>query len=106
MNDLLPLFDGDEIAHSATQPLTKTLTVSQREALKKAFAELGVTDAPGQFAIVEELTGQRISSVEELQERHAQTLIHRLGDKVAAVGRKNTGNAWDDREEDTWIDRL
>ena len=63
MNDLLPLFDGEETAHSVTRPLTKTLTGSQREALRKAFAELGVTDAPGQFEIVEELTGQRISSV-------------------------------------------
>lgn len=105
MDDLLPLFEGDDTAPAAPTP-SPTMTVSQREALKKAFAKLGVTDARGQFAIVEELTGERITSVQKLQERHAQTLIHRLADKVNSMGRKNTGNTWDDREEDTWIDKL
>ena len=106
MDDLLPLFDGESTSPSAPAPGTNVLTESQREALKKSFAALGVTDARGQFAIVEELTGMRITSVLQLQERSAQTLIHRLSDKVNSVGRKNTGNTWDDREEDTWIDKL
>lgn len=106
MDDLLPLFDGDDSAQSSLAPLASRLTASQREALKKAFAQLGVADARGQFAIVEELTGQRITSVQELEERHAQTLIYRLANRVTAIGRISTGNAWNDREEDTWIDRL
>ena len=56
--------------------------------------------------MVEDLTGKRIASVQELQERDAQTLIHRLADKVSSIGRENTGNTWDDREESTWIDKL
>lgn len=106
MDDLLPLFDGDNTPSSASAPETQTLTASQREALKSSFAKLGVADARGQFAIVEELTGQRITSVQDLQERHAQTLIHRLVAKIDSIGRKSTGNTWDDREEDTWIDKL
>ena len=104
MDDLLPLFDTPKRSPSA--PATTPMTSSQRDALRKAFAMLGVSDARGQFALVEELTGQRISSVLELKERDAQTLIQRLAGKVDSLGRKNTGNTWDDRDEDTWIDKL
>jgi hypothetical protein len=106
MDDLLPLFDDHEHAQSVPAPSTNALTGSQREALRKAFASLGILSARAQFEMVEELTGQRITSVLDLREQHAQTLIHRLADKVNSLERKNTGNAWDDREEDTWIDKL
>ena len=106
MDDMISLFASDDTAQSESAPPTRMMTPSQREALKKAFATLGLLDARGQFAMVEDLTGKRIASVQELQERDAQTLIHRLADKVSSIGRKNTGNTWDDREESTWIDKL
>ena len=106
MDGLLPLFSDEESADSEPEPVTKSLTSSQREALRKAFVRLGVLSAREQFAIVAELTGQRIKSVQDLQESHAQTLIHRLEEKANSIGRQNTGNAWNDREEDTWIDKL
>lgn len=104
MNEMLPIFDDQVTTLSPSSP--ETVTASQRQALKSAFEKLGVRDARAQFRIVEELTGQRIEAVRELESRHAQTLIHRLADRVNSVGRINTGNAWDDREADTWIDNL
>ncbi|TFB67197.1 hypothetical protein E3N86_00030 [Cryobacterium sp. Hz7] len=105
MNDLLPIFD-DGPSQPESAPLTQALSESQRDALRKSFAQLGILDARGQFAMVEELTGERITSVQELAAHHAQALIHRLDDRVASIGRRSTGNAWADREEDTWIDKL
>jgi hypothetical protein len=106
MNDLLPIFADDDPPQSGAGLSADTLTESQRNALRSSFAQLGIGDARQQFAMVEELTGQRITSVQQLTARHAQTLIYRLVDKVNSVGRRSTGNTWDDREEDTWIDKL
>jgi DNA polymerase-3 subunit epsilon len=82
------------------------MTSLQRQMIRELFAQLGVTDARSQFEKVAELTGVRIASVTELEVAPASVLIHRLKGRVASSGRANTGNAWADRDEDTWIDRL
>jgi hypothetical protein len=106
MSNLLPLFDSDAPEPTSATILPAPMSPSQRDAIRKAFGQLGITDVRGQFAMVKEMTGQEIGSVQQLESRHAQTLIYRLTDKINTSGRKNTGNAWDDREEDTWIDKL
>ncbi len=83
-----------------------SLSLKQRQAIRELFAQLGVTDARAQFDMVAELTGVRIASVVELEAETANVLLHMLRGRVASSGRANTGNAWADRDEDTWIDRL
>ncbi|WBM79851.1 hypothetical protein KIV56_17035 [Cryobacterium breve] len=104
MDDLLPLFDDSDA--SPREERSKPMTSSQRAAIRESFAALGVADVRGQFSLVEELTGIRIMSVADLQEHDAQSLILRMAGKVSSLGRRNTGNTWDDRDEDTWIDKL
>ncbi|WP_157415182.1 hypothetical protein [Agromyces allii] len=82
------------------------MSPAQRQAIRALFARLGVNDAAGQFALVEELTGVRIRSVTELDEPTAQLVIRMLPGKIATSARTHTGNSWDDRDEPTWIDRL
>jgi DNA polymerase-3 subunit epsilon len=82
------------------------MTPPQRQAIRELFAQLGVTDARAQFDMVAELTGARIASVAELEAGPANVLIQMLRGRAARSGRVNTGNAWADRDEDTWIDRL
>lgn len=82
------------------------MTQSQRDTIRQLFGELRVSEAKAQFEVVAELTGARIGSVGELDERVAGTLIRMLPGKIERSRRVNTGNAWNDREEDTWIDRL
>jgi len=106
MSNALDLFEDEptELPHRAEAP--SMMTPPQRDAIRREFAELGITAAVDQFALVLDLTGQRITSVAQLEARHAQTLIYGLIAKVRTSGRKITGNVWDDREEDTWIDKL
>jgi len=107
MDDALSLFDDDtERFSKAKPPVPALMTDSQRHSIRLGFQELKIADAREQFAVVLELTGQNITSVAQLEARHAQTLIFGLDEKIKTSGRQNTGNAWDDREEDTWIDKL
>jgi len=82
------------------------MSAAQRAKIRALFGELGVTTARDQFAVVKELTGTTIASVAELTAATAHRLSERLAARVRDAGKTRTGNSWDDREEDTWIDRL
>ena len=81
-------------------------TIEQREEIQRSFQSLGVVDTASQLGLTYELTGQRITSVAQLEARHAHVLKSRLRERLAAKARPLTGNSWDDRNEDTWIDKL
>lgn len=106
MSDLLPLFEAKDAPEppNASKP---TITSSQRDALRKLFSELGGGGtAREQFALVEEISGQRISSVGELLASSARVLIYQLPARIQSKNGVATGNDWADREDDTWIDKL
>lgn len=99
------LFDlGDDLTPPDGAP--EMNSVQQRSSVRDVFAALGVSDASAQFEIVHQLTGQRVRSPRELLARYAQVLVARLADRLRTQKVRRTGNAWDDREEDTWIDKL
>lgn len=102
MSEPFPLFDHDE----PSEVELAAMTDSQRGRLRAAFADLKLPTAAAQFDLVEQLTGRRIRSPLELNSAEAQALLVQLRFRVEQSGRTRTGNAWDDREEDTWIDRL
>lgn len=106
MSDLFSLMDGaaDEPDQPSRTPLM--MSESQRADIKALFGDLGINAAREQFAVILELTGVRLASVQDLQAAPAQRAIEGLRRRVASSGRVRTGNAWDDREESTWIDRL
>lgn len=104
MSDLLAVFDSDDEESPTQRPLL--MTARQRAEIRALFTELGVTAASRQFEVVMQLTGTRITSVVHLEAAAAQRLIAALQRRVADRSRVRTGNSWDDRSEDTWIDRL
>ena len=53
-----------------------------------------------------ELTGTEIARVGDLSAANAHRVIEGLEARVRDAGRQYTGNAWTDRDEETWIDRL
>lgn len=100
------LFDLDDSAPAEKQTAPNPMTALQRRTIRELFAQIGVSDARAQFDIVAELTGVRITSVAELEVGPANVLIQMLRGRAARSGHVNTGNAWADRDEETWIDRL
>ena len=88
------------------EELRTPMTSVQRQMIRELFAQIGVTDAHGQFQLVADMTGVRITSVGDLELAAANVLIRQLKGRVANMSRASTGDAWADREEDTWIDRL
>ena len=104
MSDLLPVFEDANAEQRGADPLL--MTASQRSKIRELFGELGVSSAARQFEIVAELTGVRITSVGELDAATAHRLVGALQKRIESSGRETKGNAWDDREEETWTDRL
>jgi len=100
------LFDIGEPLPEGTSEKRTAMTQVQRQMIRELFAQMNVTDARDQFRIVADLTGVRINSVSELEVTPANVLIRQLKSHVTRAGRGNTGNAWADREDETWIDRL
>ncbi|WP_157432259.1 hypothetical protein [Agromyces italicus] len=103
---MLSLFDDAPDPSAPSDPGPSPLSDGQRLQIRDAFGLLGLTTAREQFALVEELTGIRLSRVTDLTEDAARSLIYTLKGRVQNAGRANTGDSWADRDEDTWIDRL
>lgn len=106
VNDVLPIFDEPINRDQGTPAAAIPMTPLQRESIRRAFAALGIEDAPSQFDTIEQLTGHRIASVRDVTFESAATLLPMLTARVASRERILTGNAWSDRTEETWIDKL
>lgn len=106
MSDLLSVFDDNDDNGEPASVRPLSMTGSQRAETRELFARLEISTAAQQFEVTAELTGVRIASVGELDAATAHRLIAALKRRVQSSGRVTTGNSWDDREEDTWIDRL
>jgi hypothetical protein len=102
-NELFDLAGSHQRLGSVPQ---SPMTAVQRQAIRELFAKLGITTASEQFSAVADLTGVRVASVAEVKVDTANVLIRSLQGRVARLASGRSGNAWADREEDTWIDRL
>ena len=99
-------FEAEQTAERAVGLESAAITTDQRSRIRSLFGQLGISSAQEQFAIVREITGQAISRVDQLTRDNAQVLIYSLPSLIRSSTAAKTGNAWDDREGDTWIDRL
>ncbi len=105
MSDQLFSFGSDAV-HDARTARAMMMSAEQRATIRALFAELGLADAKSKFAAVGELTWTAIGSVSELTASRAAGVINGLHSRIDAMSRSRTGNAWVDREGETWIDRL
>ena len=106
MSDLFSLFEAPSPAPVTPALQRLPMTEEQRSQLRELFAQLGLTTAREQFAVIGELTGTRIAAVTDLQADHAHRAILGLRRRIQSLGEVRTGNAWDDRDAPTWIDRI
>jgi hypothetical protein len=77
----------------------------QVEQLRSALDARGVRSMEDRQRLVGKLAGREVASLRELTWSEARTVSEALAADANANGR-HQGSAWDQREEDTWIDRL
>lgn len=105
LDDLL--FDlGQPVAATPAQDDTK-VPIQERQVgqIRELFEAAGIEDQGDRQAFVESVLEAPVAGLRSLSHFQALRVVEALlGRKRAATGPKRS--AWDDREEDTWIDRL
>lgn len=74
--------------------------------IRAAFEAAGITDQNERRELVESCVQRPATSLRELRATDARFVLERLVARAAARGSTATGSAWDQRDGDTWIDRL
>lgn len=76
----------------------------QVDLLRKALDARGLTDQVGRQKVIEAAADRPVESLRALTHEEALRVLSRLGQTPASS--KTEGSAWDQRDEDTWIDKL
>jgi hypothetical protein len=103
---MLSLFGDDPESQEPETQSEPPMTDLQRGSIRELFRHLGIADAKSQFESVRDFTGHSISSVQDLSRERANTLLKQLEARASMTKNASTGNAWADRTEDTWLDKL
>ena len=105
MSDELSLF-GDEPAQPEPVPTPEPPPVSdwQVNLLRKALDARGLTSMAERQSAIESAAGREVPSLRALTQEEALRILNQFAQEPPK--RSSAGSAWDDREKDTWIDRL
>ncbi|MFJ5978406.1 hypothetical protein [Pseudarthrobacter oxydans] len=99
------LFEIDEPASSPNVIAPIPIKTDQIQEIRDAFEEAGVLGQADRKALIESVVVREVSGLRELQAVEVRRILQRIrglrGSKPTC-----TGSAWDNREEDTWIDKL
>jgi DNA polymerase-3 subunit epsilon len=99
------LFEIDGQAHSPNVLAPLPIKPEQIQAIRDAFAKAGVDSQDDRKALIESVVVREVASLRELQGVDAQRILQRI-EGLARPKSASTGSAWDNRDEDTWIDKL
>ncbi|MCQ6269124.1 hypothetical protein M8J71_01200 [Pseudarthrobacter sp. R1] len=99
--DLTP--DGESVPEtpSSEPPITE----SQIQRLRNAFAAAGIDSMDERQRLIESCTIRSVASIRELRARDVRPVLKRIEERANGP-QDATGSAWDNRDEDTWIDKL
>lgn len=97
-----------ELSKSETQIAYEPITSVEVEKIRSAFSDAKIRGQDERKNIIEESVGREVKSLKHLLGHEVPRVIYALNDLIlASRGPKvNDRSAWDDREEDTWIDKL
>lgn len=98
------LFDlEDEAASSAFEE--PAITDQQILSIRRAFEEAGISSMEERQQLIESCVVRPVARLRDLQARDVRRVLKRISDQQHRTAPK-TGSAWDNRDEDTWIDKL
>lgn len=104
--DETPLFFFDETPRTIVEPIREMpIKAEQIKDLEHAFAEAGLTTFQSQRAIISSCVVRPFESLGDLLAKDYRPILKRLEGRQSPVQRP-VGSAWDNREGDTWIDKL
>jgi len=97
---------GDEptTPEPVAQPTAPPISDWQVDLLRKALDARGLTSMADRQAAIETAAGREVPSLRALTQEEALGILNQFGQEPPK--RSSSGSAWDDREADTWIDRL
>lgn len=105
MSDDLSLFGDDSpTAPEAVTAAPAPIADWQVDLLRKALDARGLTEMEHRQAAIQLAAGRAVESLRALTHDEALRVLSKLGQTPAKAD--TTRSAWDEREEDTWIDRL
>lgn len=105
MSDDFLLFSGDEQTVSAAQQVeSHPIPEWQVGLLRKALDARGLTCMEDRQRTIESAAGRKVESLRSLTHNEGVQVLSRLGQLTQTAHTESS--SWDDREEQTWIDRL
>lgn len=106
MSEPLSLF-GEDPEPATARERRDPVVEWQLDHIRRGLDARGISDMGDRQAFVVKFAGRHVASLRELTYTEAQAVLDELGPPPAITTEsKPSSSAWDDREEDTWIDRL
>lgn len=110
MDDALFELDSTAPSASAANRASKYDPISEEEIekIRSAFAKANIIDQEKRQRFIQSTLGREVSSLSAVLSHEVPRIIYGLNDIIFAAkfSTANERSAWDDREEDTWIDKL
>lgn len=78
---------------------------AQVRQLRDAFAAAGINSMEDRRAIIESCTIRPITTIRDLLAKDVRLVLRRIKER-SLQSKPTSGSAWDNREEETWIDKL
>jgi len=104
------MFENEDALFSLDGPAQvleeKKIDHEQILQLKAAFQEAGITDVAAQRAVVSTCVFRPYESLEDLLAKDVRPILSRIQSSPSRRTRPVVGSAWDNRESDTWIDKM
>ncbi|UKA76480.1 hypothetical protein [Arthrobacter sp. FW306-07-I] len=94
-------------ADQAPSQVLEDLPIRERQVqqLREAFAAAGIDSMDDRRAIIESCTIRQVDSIRDLLAKDVRPILRRIEERRLPA-KQISGSAWDNREEDTWIDKL
>lgn len=105
MSDDLPLFENDEPGQA--QPVTvreAPIAEWQIELIRKALDGRALASMADRQHLIQSVVGHEVETLRTLTHAEAIRVLTTLGASPRTT--QATGSRWDQRDEETWLDRL
>lgn len=99
------LFDLPAATPEAAASLDSPISPRQVEQLRAAFEGAAITSMDERQRIIADGTGRQVENIRQLFSREVMAILSHI-DRTGRRVENTQSSAWDDREEDTWIDKL